>query len=81
MEDRLPDNLPEHNPYMKARSVEELRQMEQDLVDQCWKDGKILPHMEEYYEEQMILFTEAFATLFPDEYDYHRKGRKATGKD
>lgn len=67
------------NPYMAAKSVEELRAMEKALYDECFPDGKELDGSDPYYEAQMELFEEAFATLFPDDYDYHRKGRQQTG--
>jgi len=64
---------PEENPYMRAQTLEELRQMEAALYQETWKDGKIIPEMEEYYNRQMEQFTDAFATLFPDDYDFHKK--------
>jgi len=64
------------NPYMNAKSLDELRQMEAQLYKDTWKDGKIMPRMEDYYNHQMELFLEAFATLFPEDYDFHRKTRK-----
>ena len=67
------------NPYLGANSVDELREMERALYNECHEDGKRLPGSEEYYEDQMLLFEEAFATLFPDDYDYHRRGRQALG--
>jgi len=60
---------------MKARSVEELEKMEQALYDECWTDGKLTLASEEYYQDQMLLLEEAFATLFPDAYDYHTRYR------
>ncbi len=64
------------NPYMNAKSLDELRQMEAQLYKDTWKDGKIMPRMEDYYNHQMELFLEAFATLFPEEYNFHQKSRK-----
>lgn len=64
------------NPYMNAKSLEELKAMEAQLYKDTWKDGHIMPRMEDYYSHQMELFLEAFATLYPDDYDYHRKTRK-----
>ena len=69
------DNADE-NPYMRAQTLDELRQMEAALYQESWKDGKILPEMEDYYSHQMELFTEAFATLFPDDYDFHKKTKR-----
>ena len=67
------------NPYLSASTVDELRDMERALYNECHENDKRLPGSEEYYEEQMFLFEEAFATLFPDDYDYHRRGRQALG--
>jgi len=67
------------NPYLGANDVSELRDMERALYEECHQEGKLMPGSEEYYEEQMLLFEEAFATLFPDDYDYHRRGRQALG--
>ncbi len=64
------------NPYMNAKSLDELRQMEAQLYKDTWKDGKIMPRMEDYYNHQMELFLEAFATLFPEDYNFHQKIRK-----
>jgi hypothetical protein len=66
------------NPYLSARSVEELRAMEKALYDECFVDGKEIDGSDAYYEAQMELFDDAFASLFPDEYDYHRRGREQT---
>lgn len=67
------------NPYLDASNVEELREMERVLYDETHDNGNLLPGSNEYYEEQMALFEQAFATLFPDDYDYHRRGRQALG--
>ena len=67
------------NPYLNAQSVEELREMERALFDETHPDGKLVHGGEEYYQAQMELFETAFATLFPDDYDYHRKGRQSIG--
>ena len=64
------------NPYMNAKSLAELRQMEAQLYRDTWKDGKIMPRMEDYYNHQMELFLEAFATLFPEDYNFHHKTPK-----
>jgi hypothetical protein len=64
------------NPYMSAKSLADLREMEAQLYRDTWEDGKLKPGMEDYYTHQMELFDEAFATLFPDEYNFHRKIRK-----
>ena len=64
------------NPYMSAKSLAELREMEAQLYRDTWEDSKLKPDMEDYYNHQMELFDEAFATLFPDEYDFHRKTLK-----
>jgi hypothetical protein len=61
------------NPYMKAQSVEEIKQMEHDLFKETWVDGKLDPASEQYYNDQMLLFEEAFECLFPEEYDYHKR--------
>ena len=60
------------NPYLNAKSLDELRRMEAQLYEDTWEDGKIRPHMEEHYNHQMELFLEAFAALFPEEYNLHR---------
>ncbi len=67
---------PEENPYMRAQTVDELRQMEAALYQECWRNGKILPEMEEYYNHQMELFLEAFATLFPNDYNFHTRTKQ-----
>ncbi len=67
---------PDDNPYMRAQTLEQLREMEAALYQETWKDGKIIPEMEDYYKHQMDLFTEAFATLFPDDYDFHKKTKR-----
>jgi len=64
------------NPYMNAKSVDELRQMEAQLYRDTWKDGKIMLNMEDYYNHQMELFLEAFATRFPEEFNFHQTTRK-----
>ena len=61
------------NSFMNAKSVEELRAMEKALYDESFHDGKLIPGQEGYYEHQMKLFVEAFAALFPDDYDFHKK--------
>lgn len=69
------------NPYMTAKTVEEIRAMEKALYDECYgTDGKEYDDADEYYESQMELFEQAFACLFPDDYDYHKRGREQTGK-
>jgi len=65
------------NPYLSAKSVEELRAMEQALYDEVFENGRIQQGAEEYYQDQMELFEDAFATLFPEDYDYHKKGRES----
>ena len=67
------------NPYLEASTVDELRDMEKALYNETHENGRLLLGSDEYYEEQMLLFEEAFATLFPDDYDYHRRGRQAIG--
>ncbi len=67
---------PDDNPYMRAQTLEQLREMEAALYQETWKGGKIIPEMEDYYKHQMDLFTEAFATLFPDDYDFHKKTKR-----
>ncbi|MHB8627927.1 MAG: hypothetical protein ACYDBJ_12380 [Aggregatilineales bacterium] len=64
------------NPYMDATSVEELRSMEKSLYEECFENGQMLEGCEEYYQMQMELFEDAFASLFPDDYDYHKRGRQ-----
>lgn len=65
------------NPYMAATTVEELRAMEKALYNECFPDGKMAEGCRDYYEDQMELFDEAFACLFPDEYDYHKRGKQS----
>ncbi len=66
------------NPYMNAQTVEELRAMEKALYDETFENGHVIKGAEEYYEDQMELFEQAFATLFPDDYDYHKSGKQQT---
>ncbi len=61
---------------MNAKSVEELRAMEQSLYQETFRDGKLIPGQEGYYERQMELFVEAFAALFPEDYDFHKKNAR-----
>ncbi len=65
----------EDNPYMAAKSYEELENMESALYAQTWRDGKIIPEMEDYYNHQMVLFEEALSTLFPEHYYHPRKSK------
>ena len=65
------------NPFLSAGSVEELREMEKAIYEECFEDGKMLEGCEEQYQRQMELFEDAFASLFPDDYDYHKRGRQA----
>ena len=64
------------NPYLDAKTVDELRAMERALYEETHTDGKLDEGSEEYYQMQMELLEEAFATLFPDDYDYHKRGRQ-----
>jgi hypothetical protein len=73
----MTDYPQDENPYMQARSLEELIQMEKDLYTDTWKDGKIIPGMEDYYNHQIELFEEAYSVLFPEDYDFHRKSLKS----
>ena len=63
------------NPFMNAKSLDELKAMEKALYEETWIDGKIAPGLEDYYQHQMELFEEAFASLYPDDYDFHRKDK------
>ncbi|HLY28285.1 MAG TPA: hypothetical protein VKQ72_18200 [Aggregatilineales bacterium] len=63
----------EDNPYMAAKSYEEMQAMESALYAQCWRDGKLIPEMEDYYNHQMVLFEQALSTLFPEHYYHPRK--------
>ena len=69
----MSDDLFYENDFMNAKSVDELRAMEQALYDETFHEGKLIPGQEGYYEHQMQLFVEAFAALFPDDYDFHKK--------
>ena len=64
------------NPYMNAKSLDELQRMEAQLYKETWQDGKIRPNMEEHYARQMELFLEAYAALFPEEFNFHKPARK-----
>jgi len=61
------------NPFMNAKSLDELRAMEKALYEETWEDGKLIPSMEEYYSHQMELFEEAFSSLYPNDYNFHNK--------
>ncbi|MEP7287217.1 MAG: hypothetical protein ABI947_15795 [Chloroflexota bacterium] len=64
------------NPYMNAKSLDELKQMEAALYDEVWDKNKVVSSgMEDYYAHQMELFEEAFSTLYPDDYDFHKRNR------
>ena len=69
------------NPYMAATSPDELHTMEKALYDESHVNGQLLEGSAEYYETQMEMLENAWATLFPDEYDYHKRGRQQQGKD
>jgi hypothetical protein len=71
----MADNAYLDNPYMKAKTLDELKAMEKSLYTEVYQDGQLSPDMEEYYEHQMELFLDAFATLFPDDYDFHKRVR------
>lgn len=68
------------NDFMNAKSVDELRAMEQSLYKETFHEGKLIQGQEGYYEHQMKLFVEAFAALFPDDYDFHKKNQKPEAK-
>jgi len=70
-----------NNAYMSARTVDELRAMELDLYNETHDKGRFIEGSEEYYIVQMELLESAFAALFPDDYDYHRRGRQQLGKE
>lgn len=72
----MSEDLYFENDFMNAQSVEDLRAMEQALYAETFRDGKLIPGQEGYYDHQMQLFTEAFAALFPDDYDFHKKNQK-----
>ena len=59
-------NAKDKNPFMEAKSLDDLQQMEAQLYKKTWEDGKIKPNMEDHYNHQMELFLEAFATLFSE---------------
>jgi hypothetical protein len=66
------DNVQE-NPYLAAKTFEELERMEASLYAQCWRDDKLLPEMEDYYNHQMALFEQALSASFPEHYHHPQK--------
>ena len=70
-----------NNPYMSAQTVDEIHAMELELYNETHQEGQFIEGSEDYYNTQMELLETAFGTLFPDEYDYHRRGRQQTGRE